>query len=200
MRNRFHDVLRQATKVDHHQLDHHPFLAKLLQDSLSLAHYIQVLRTFRRIHRPLSMKIRTALDRYPEMHAFSPSHFSDWIETDLQYLGIAENEMPSWSIPTVTDLPHLLGFLYVVEGSTQGGRVIAKHLAVNLGMTEATGARMFNGHGINSRQHWQAFLDLADSICPPDQLDLASQSANELFGQFKRILDESSQDRMHNYV
>lgn len=54
-------------------------------------------------------------------------------------------------------LAYALGYAYVVEGSTLGGRVILKHLNQTLQLGE-NGTRFFAGYGAETGSFWKAFL------------------------------------------
>ena len=51
-----------------------------------------------------------------------------------------------------------LGALYVVEGSTLGGRHLARNLDVLLGATGSAGRHFFLGRGTETTVAWSAFL------------------------------------------
>lgn len=53
-----------------------------------------------------------------------------------------------------------LGSLYVIEGSSVGGRILARHFGERLGMRPDTGCRFFAGYGERTSQMWSAFGEL----------------------------------------
>jgi heme oxygenase len=56
-----------------------------------------------------------------------------------------------------------LGALYVIEGSGLGGRVIARHLAENLGLTPDTGGRFYGGLTADgARARWQRLSEVLE--------------------------------------
>jgi len=58
------------------------------------------------------------------------------------------------------EIPFALGILYVVEGSSLGGRVILQNITKTLGYTEENGARYFSGYGNTTGSQWKKFLDM----------------------------------------
>jgi heme oxygenase (biliverdin-IX-beta and delta-forming) len=85
-------------------------------------------------------------------------------------------------LPPVATLPQVLGCLYVVEGATLGGQIIARQLHNSLGSTPDLGARFFNGYGTATGSHWKStgvFLTaMAEEL---DQDDAIVASANATF-------------------
>ncbi|MEM6645468.1 MAG: biliverdin-producing heme oxygenase [Bacteroidota bacterium] len=66
----------------------------------------------------------------------------------------SHHPMPSFKLSSHAEA---VGALYVVEGSTLGGRVIAKQVRKALGFTEANGARYFSGYGTETGAYWKQF-------------------------------------------
>jgi heme oxygenase len=58
------------------------------------------------------------------------------------------------------NVPRALGYMYVVEGSTLGGRIILKHIKTALGFDEQKGARFFAGYGNETGKRWNEFLTI----------------------------------------
>jgi heme oxygenase len=87
---------------------------------------------------------------------------SKLIETDLEHIeytlpretGISDYEIP----PGKLSVPFALGFMYVMEGSKLGGKVIFKHIHRHLGYTEESGAGYLAGYGADTAGHWKKFL------------------------------------------
>ena len=66
----------------------------------------------------------------------------------------------------VASAPTALGAMYVLEGSTLGGRIIERHCAVPLGMSPAHGGAFYHGYGERTGAMWRAFgevLELHDT-------------------------------------
>lgn len=85
-------------------------------------------------------------------------------------------------LPPVSTLPQILGCLYVIEGASLGGQIIARQLPSSLGSTPQFGARFFNGYGSATGSHWKAtgaFLTTMGARL--DQNDAIIASANATF-------------------
>ena len=55
------------------------------------------------------------------------------------------------------DCAAALGALYVMEGASLGGRVIARHVARDLALTPDTGLAFFHGYGDDTGARWNTF-------------------------------------------
>jgi len=90
------------------------------------------------------------------------------------------------NLALASELPHIdspaaaIGAMYVLEGSTLGGRVIAKMLAKNEAL-EISSDRLhfFNGYGEQTGEKWKSFITLVNNY--PDQVEKLVAAANETF-------------------
>ncbi|RZL16481.1 MAG: heme oxygenase [Hymenobacter sp.] len=77
------------------------------------------------------------------------------------------------ALPPLGTQPQLLGAMYVLEGSTLGGQVLARQLAkagLDLG-------RFFTGAGALTGPRWKSFCHLLTTTVSPNQEDEVVQSA-----------------------
>ena len=88
--------------------------------------------------------------------------------------------MPDLATPAA-----IVGALYVIEGSTLGGKVIARQLAAHLGLNAAKGARFFHGHGAATEAHWGEFWQFAAVNCPHNEMSNCCAAAIDLFARFE---------------
>lgn len=180
-------ALRSATRQAHHQLDHHPLLAPLLRADLTLAQYRQVLLAMAWVHTPLQSALRIALKRLGL--AYPLSDRAAWLAEDFAWLGgDARSELAGlapWPVPDLATPAAIVGALYVIEGSTLGGKVIARQLAAHLGLNAAKGARFFHGHGAATEAHWGEFWQFAAVNCPPAEMSNCCAAAIDLFARFE---------------
>jgi heme oxygenase len=179
-----HQKLRQATKPGHHALDHHPLLAPLVSPALNIVQYGNALAAMHGVYSRLEPNILAFLDNC--LFDYRPRLKLPGLEADLAWLG--RTPIPAgvnFLVPQT--IPELIGILYAVEGSTQGGQVIARILRelshVRLPM------QFFSGYGDNSNQRWEEFLEFAETFCPADKHDAAVASAATLFEAIKDHLD-----------
>jgi heme oxygenase len=79
-----------------------------------------------------------------------------WLEADAKVLGL-EGPDEFHDLPDVSTLPKAFGSLYVVEGSTLGGAVIARHLKDQLGLTPENGGSFYASYGAEIGPKWKQF-------------------------------------------
>ncbi|MEM1095886.1 MAG: biliverdin-producing heme oxygenase [Bacteroidota bacterium] len=80
------------------------------------------------------------------------------LNADLAFLGVAPltDRQPAAPFALATHA-EAVGALYVIEGSTLGGRIIAKQVRKALGFTQTQGARYFSGYGAETGAYWKRF-------------------------------------------
>lgn len=182
-------ALRDATRDLHHRLDHHSLLAPLLHPALDIASYGKALQALHAINAPTETAIATAIQsRHPEFDYRPHCRMPD-LEHDLTVLELPQ--LPAaWPGPILESSGQLAGSLYVLAGSTMGGRVIYRQLQASLGLNTENGGRFFAGHGEQTMPMWQACMQFAAGICPIESIDIARQSAAELFQNIITLLDQ----------
>lgn len=118
---------------------------------------------------------------------------SSAIAADLTSLGYTPPELAGENeLPLIQNKYQALGCLYVIEGSTLGGRMISKMLMPRL-PEEATGAfTFFQGYGDQTMPMWLLFkeyLDKPDAPLKRNQESMIIQAANETFLKFSTWFD-----------
>ena len=83
----------------------------------------------------------------------------DTLERDLAFFGQTpdSNSMPSTYLPPMRADAGLLGSMYVIEGSTLGGQLIAGMLETKLSLSNGEGYSFFVGAGSSTGRRWKAF-------------------------------------------
>ncbi len=103
---------------------------------------------------------------------------------DLACFGVAPPSTIKPELPPMNTLPALLGCMYVMEGSTLGGQLIARHVEKTLDLTEGDGDAFFRGHGERTGQMWKEFCELLKTKITDQQADEAIASARAMFACF----------------
>lgn len=140
---------RTSTQAEHRALERQPLLRALLMPTLSRAQYGALLQGLFSFYRSLEATLIPAVQalqtRFPAGdYGYQPR--SEWLRQDLLSLGLVPAGGSALDVPACRGADAALGVLYVLEGSTQGGRVIAPRIEHSLGVTRASGARFFNAH------------------------------------------------------
>ncbi|MBW4026569.1 MAG: biliverdin-producing heme oxygenase [Acidobacteria bacterium] len=105
------------------------------------------------------------------------------LEADLAELNYSEvvEPLPSFLLPDFRQDAQLIGSMYVLEGSTLGGQLIARHLERKLGLKNGVGYSFFRCYGSQTSERWTAFKALAEHLTPPDSIDAAILAARQTF-------------------
>lgn len=176
------DKLKEATKTNHQQLE--KVLVGKLKAIRSAEGYADVLKLFYGYFGGLELLINNTIgdDILPDN---AERRKTQSLANDLQFLG---SEIPTKA--TVDELPALntplqaLGALYVIEGSTLGGKIISKMMQQQLGL-EAGAMTFFAGYGNRTDQMWETFKNALDHQAQnPEQEAVVIAAANETFLKF----------------
>jgi heme oxygenase (biliverdin-IX-beta and delta-forming) len=103
---------------------------------------------------------------------------------DLIWFGADGSGEARPSLPEITDAAGLLGAMYVMEGSTLGGQLIARHVERVLGLTNGQGNAYFRGHNERTGQLWTEFCDALRTKVPDNETDTVIAAAKAMFGVF----------------
>lgn len=84
--------------------------------------------------------------------------------------------------PRIESQEDLVGMLYVMEGSTLGGQIVARMLREKLGIEGDSGGGYFAAHGDATAMRWREFATWARAnVHTPDAAAAAVDKAREVF-------------------
>jgi heme oxygenase (biliverdin-IX-beta and delta-forming) len=158
----------------------------LMRDDLQRDEYIVLLERFYGYVAPWENAVGA---RMPAslVAFFNARRKAAWLESDLVVLTGEDRAVEIPCADALDDLPLLpnvgaaFGSMYVMEGSTLGGRFIAPHVARLLELTPGAGNRYFDGYGAQTGSMWNAFRDTAAATVPEAQYDDAVRAAIATF-------------------
>lgn len=157
----FLERLRSATHPAHKALEELPVSRSIVQPDLRLDQYAHYLSLMLEVHRDIERNIFPLLNEIiPDLATRKKSPL---IEADLSYLQQpfpADAEAPITALIPNPSVAFAMGILYVIEGSTLGGRVILKNIQATLQLNQWSGASYFNGYGDHTGINWKNFLQL----------------------------------------
>lgn len=153
-----HGNLRERSAAAHREVEAHPLLRDLLQPTLTRAHYVTVLSAFLGWYATLEAWLRPAADALsarwtPCAWRYRPRVPA--LERDLAQLCDRTDVLAAPPLACASGASALIGVLYVVEGSSLGGRVIAGRVRASLGPSVPVGHFLAPGSA-----SWPAFLDM----------------------------------------
>lgn len=173
--------LKKETKDLHDKMEQSFFFEKILLQKLSLHDYQWLMQRFYDFITPCETRITDL----PYRSFITNRKKHHWIEQDLQALKISKNVYSKSSrcskLPNLSGREHVLGYLYVMERTTLGGRVITKMLKNHLKITLDNGGRFFHGYGEGTRMMWNNFCLNLRVISDVEQQNRVIQSARETF-------------------
>lgn len=155
----------------------------------SLESYARFLRRIHAFLAPLQERIHAAFDASLLLD-YSTRRTPRWIEEDLARLPNVEDTPPAQRIPRIPDTAAVFGALYVLEGSTLGGQVIAGMLQKSTD-DAALPLRYFRSYGEETRARWQAFRTALNAFADdahPDAADRILAGANDTFTAYRAWL------------
>ena len=176
------DKLKEATKQNHQQLE--KTLVGKLKAIRSANEYAALLKLFYGYFGGLEQKINRVIDA-----EFLPDHTerrkTKAIADDLLSL---QSDIPEKAagdaLPVIENQLQALGALYVVEGSTLGGKIISKMMQQQLNLGDK-GISFFAGYGNRTEQMWDVFkLTLNKHAETPARQAEVIAAANETFLKF----------------
>ena len=166
--------VRIATRAAHASLES---ALGLLDDHLDLSGYTRVLGRFYGFWRDWEPRMAVLLQ---DETFLVPRRRLHLLAADLAALGCslqAVAALPRCPLPTLRDAVEALGSLYVMEGSTLGGRVIEEKVGRRLGLQGRAGCCYFASYGAATGAMWRAFLLRLDATPAEDAERIAIGAA-----------------------
>jgi heme oxygenase len=179
-------VLRAATDRAHQELE---LSLDLLGREPDRQRFRRVLERFYGFHAVWEQAIRER----EELRAFQePRTRLPHLERDLAALGLPTAklvDLPRCAAARdlANGLPQAIGSIYVMEGSTLGGQVIARALS-GLDWVPPGGLAYFQPYGDRTGAMWRAFRAWADEMVPPQDHALAAAGAQRTFALLREWL------------
>jgi heme oxygenase (biliverdin-IX-beta and delta-forming) len=182
--------LKNSTQAAHTKIESNPVLAKLLSPSIDEKTYRAILlRYFGFFSNIESQLVDSGGDAaIPNLRE---RFRAPRLRNDLLALGLSEQEINSAprasEIPRTSTKSEVLGVMYVLEGSTLGGMLIAKHLRSFPFFGETTGSFFLTDPQALS-QRWKAFLELLETSSDLDEAS-AVEAASSTFTLLDRWME-----------
>jgi heme oxygenase (biliverdin-IX-beta and delta-forming) len=194
------DALREATHDVHMRLHRHPSFAQLAEGTIDLKGYSLLMARLYGFHAPLEAALVTGLQRLPSNRAFMTVEMGRRLRVhrlreDLQALHMSEIQIEALPL-MATQLPmnswgQFAGALYVREGATLGGRVLAKGLDRVLGSGHFLG-RSFLAGDAEEKALWQTCCFMIDEVAADGHFDDTIASALATFDALETWLAEDN--------
>lgn len=194
--------LRTETRDLHDQAEQNQWQGRMVRGELTRDDYQRWLGQMFLGHRALEKELRALpLDQFPYTAIRSEHYQEPYLIADLEHFGVDPDTIEPLAttnalISRIEQLAQerplaLLGFHYVLEGSNNGNRFIAKRLREVYELEPGTGDRYLDPYGDRQREIWKRFKEDmgGDELSAEDQ-DLLVASAREMFQAIHDISNE----------
>ncbi|MDR6808375.1 heme oxygenase [Dyadobacter sp. BE34] len=188
----FFKRLRQETAESHQKLEDNPLSKAILSPSVSEKDYQTYLAALfgltiaceDQVFPAISHVITDLPDRYK----------SRLIIDDLLATGLSEAEIDALPVYRFefSTAAEALGIMYVLEGSTLGGKILYRHIHEVLGLVPENGASYFWGYGAQTGNLWKSFISsLTQFVDENEERDGVIDSAKKTFTIIDNWLGET---------
>ncbi len=175
--------LRLETEHEHRLLENQ---LDLLRPGLTAAEYCRLLERFFGFYAPWEQQIDPLIERWlPEFSV--ERRKTPKLAADLQYFGVAMDRIELREARAMyPNAASLLGALYVSEGSTLGGQIVAKRVKEILNLEAASGYSFFSSYGREVGQKWREFQELLIRRTTVEMEPVVVESALQTFQDLRR--------------
>lgn len=153
--------IKEQTKERHLALEKNQRLSLLTNSDIEIQQYLNILRKFYGFFAPLESKINHFTAIYSVIPDLGDRRKATALLSDISFISkkeTSETEIADCDdLPSVSNISEALGCLYVLEGSTLGGRFIYKNLEESLNLNHVHGAAFFYGYGADTGPKWKNF-------------------------------------------
>jgi heme oxygenase (biliverdin-IX-beta and delta-forming) len=155
-----------------------------LTEPISLGRYQTVLQRFYGFWLGWESQVTNLLQDEALM---KPRRRLHMLATDLAALGVSNDALkalPRSPLITLRDGVEALGSLYVMEGSTLGGRVIRQNLMRCLGADALSVCTYFNGYGGDTGSMWRSFVARLEEelVCDAERIGVGASRTFDRLG------------------
>jgi heme oxygenase len=181
------EELKEQTKNNHQLLEKK--LVAFMRAMRTQNDYLKLLAIFYSYFGGLEHQIQNHL-QITQIPDYASRRKAAALSADIEILGGKQPAIAtSQFLPEISNHQQALGALYVIEGSTLGGKIISQMINKQLGLTE--GLSFFKSYGEETMAMWQKFQAILDQ---PENLPGTEmiQTANETFFKFSEWFDLST--------
>jgi len=186
--------LKEDTKDLHTRAERGPFQQALVRGQLPKEAYVAMLEQLWVVHKALEARLREFAPANPAIASVvkPEQHQQPYAEEDLAHFGVETDSIEPGSgargfvqmVDRSTAEPiRLLGIHYVLEGSNNGNRFIAKAIGPAIGIAPGQpGTRYLDPYGESQREKWAQFkTDLEACDLTEAQMDAMVDAARDTF-------------------
>ncbi|MBS1602123.1 MAG: biliverdin-producing heme oxygenase [Bacteroidetes bacterium] len=180
------DELKEYTEDVHHASEKKMIVA--LRQISTYEDYIRMLSWLYGFYAPVEKLIRQHLteDNFPDINRRSRAEYILW---DIRESGLPAPALEACEqLPVIDSFHSALGAMYVLEGSTLGGRIIAGMIARSLESTHCLS--FFNGYGAETGNMWSTFKAYLNQPFSSHERREVIAAAEDTFLTFKNWIEK----------
>jgi heme oxygenase len=180
------DELKEYTEEVHHASEKKMIVA--LRHISTYEDYIRMLNWLYGFYAPVERLVRQHLteDNFPDINRRSRAEYILW---DIRESGLPVPKPEACErLPLIDSFHSALGAMYVLEGSTLGGRIIAGMIARSLESTQSLS--FFNGYGAETGYMWSTFKTYLNQPFSTDERREVIAAAEDTFLTFKNWIEK----------
>ena len=181
--------LKEHTLASHQQLE--KIVIKALKAIESPAGYLKLLKEFYGFIGPLEKVIDQSIDQ-DSVPDYAERRKAGLLLNDILALeGACGSFAAAPELPEIGDAYQALGALYVLEGSTLGGKIIARMLRGKLNLDESQdGLSYFTSYGEDAEIMWGRFKEALNRQTDDESLQRRIiEAADDTFRKFKSWIE-----------
>lgn len=192
--------LKEETKSYHARMEAMPYFQTLIEHRLPLESYVNQLKALSIIHGVLESEVASSQD--PRVAGVWDDDLRKlpWLEEDLSFfaprgipdappaVNAALEMVKNIRLRGVDDPPTMLGYLYVLEGSTLGNAMHRPDIAATYQLKESQGCRYYLNYEKKVKSHWNRFTEKMNSrLSDPALHDPVLEAALETFAGLEKL-------------
>ena len=185
------DQLKTDTLENHQQLE--KMLVGRMKAIRSAADYANLLQLFYSYFGGLEEQIDLYIGK-AELPDYNVRRKSIALANDIRAMGATPGVKASADyLPEIGNRLQAFAAMYVIEGSTLGGKYISKMMAQQLNIKDEHGLSFFSGYGDNTDTMWECFkITLNGQEKVAGDADMVISTANETFAKFKKWIEKQA--------
>lgn len=181
------EVLKEKTKANHDRLEAQMYVKEIFAGTLTCSQYCDLMQINYAATVAIEDDIFSALsDDLQSRLRIETRRKKSALEEDLKALDIQNFLIDNFPKPLYANIAQALGGMYVMEGATLGGNVIARQLKKVTGLSHQP-FHFYNVYGSEIGSKWKTFKEILDSCVPSENFDQCVNAANETFDFYQKV-------------
>jgi heme oxygenase len=178
------EQLRESTHPSHQELEKK--MVSIIRKIRNKQDYVKFLRLMFGYYSALEKRVQ----EYVSEIEIGKRRKAERLLEDISYFDSTDTPTLCKDLPPICSHAEALGAMYVMEGSTHGGRIIAKMIEGQAGINGPSGFSFFNGYGEESAKMWEEFKTILNK--PVDEMEKLNliRTANRTFITFYNWIDK----------